>query len=153
MLVPVKASLVADYEAALTLLQGAMASTSDAEARTVAGGWTVMKATEADGKGNVVYVHLLNPVVAGVDYRPSVWLDRLVKDLPLDVLDKYRDALAGPASLLSLTDVASMAVPPAPAETATAGGATPPGAQSAPVEPAATKPNAPAVKRPGGPRR
>lgn len=153
-LVPVKATLVADYESAITLLQEAFSSASDDELRTVARGWTVMKADEADSKGNVVYLHLLRPVVAGVDYRPSVWLDRLVKELPLEVLDKYRDALAGPASLLSLTDLAAMSEPPAPG-TSEGSGATPASAApSTPRNPSDESTGAassrPVVRRPGG---
>ncbi|MBM3781498.1 MAG: hypothetical protein FJW29_07450 [Acidobacteria bacterium] len=152
-LVPVKASLTADYEAAMTLLQGAFSSNEETEIRAVAAGWRVLRATEADSKGNVVYVHLLQPTVDGVDYRPSVWMDRLVEELPLDVLDRYRDSLAGPASLLSLTGVAAMSEPPA---TASEGGAAP--ATPSPdtgtsgttgATPAMTAP----VKRPGGPGR
>lgn len=153
-LVPVKAALVADYESAMTLLQEGFSSASDDELRTVARGWTVMKADEADSKGNVVYVHLLRPVVAGVDYRPSVWLDRLVKELPLEVLDKYRDALAGPASLLSLTDLAAMSEPPA-SGTPDGSGATPvSAAPSTPTSPSGESTGAassrPVIRRPGG---
>jgi len=82
MLVPVKAPRAADYEAAITQLQRAFAASTDADTRRVAAGWTVMKANEADGKGNVIYVHVLQPTVSGVDYRPSMWMDRLIQDLP-----------------------------------------------------------------------
>jgi len=146
MLVPVKAPRVADYEAAITQLQRAFASSTDADTRRVAAGWTVMKANEADGKGNVIYVHVLQPTVSGVDYRPSMWMDRLIQDLPLEVLDKYRDALAGPASLLSLSPLAVMSDMPARPVPAPGDGTGPPDAGAA--VPAA--PPSP-VKRPGGP--
>jgi hypothetical protein len=152
-LVPVKASLTTDYEAAMTLLQGAFSSSTDAEVRTVASSWTVMKATEADSKGNVVYVHLLTPVVEGVDYRPSVWMDRLVKDLPLDELDKYRDALAGPASLLSLSGVAVMSEPPVSSGAEGSGPAKTPAEQGRPKDDGPASSAAPVVRRPGGLRR
>jgi len=150
LLVPVKASLTADYEAALTLLQGAFASSDDEQTRQVAAGWKMMKAQEADSKGNVVYLHMLQPAMAGIDYRPSMWMDRLVQDLPVDVLDKYRDALAGPASLLSLTDVATMSEAPAPVPKTGAGAEVPTGVQgSGPAT--GTPPTAgPPNKRPGG---
>lgn len=152
-LVPVKAALATDYEAALTLLQGAFSSSQEAEVRAVATGWKVLKATEADSKGSLIYVHLLQPTVDGVDYRPSVWMDRLVKDLPLEVLDKYRDSLAGPASLLSLSGVATMSEAPVPPSD---GGAAPTKAPGGPV-PAGTTgaatPPPPPARRPGGPGR
>lgn len=150
LLVPVKASLAADYEAALTLLQGAFASSDDQQARQVAAGWKVMKAQEADSKGNVVYLHMLQPAMAGIDYRPSMWMDRLVQDLPSDVLDKYRDALAGPASLLSLTDVAIMSEAPAPAPKTDAVPDAPSGVQGTRPGPGTPPPTGAPVKRPGG---
>ncbi len=150
LLVPVKASLATDYEAAITLLQGAFASSDDEQARQVAAGWKVMKALEADSKGNLVYLHLLQPAIAGVDYRPSMWMDRLVQDLPVDVLDKYRDALAGPASLLSLADVAIMSEAPAPAPKTEAVPDAPTGVQGTRPEPGTPPPTGAQVKRPGG---
>ncbi len=150
LLVPVKAALAADYEAALTLLQGAFASSDDQQARQVAAGWKVMKAQEADSKGNVVYLHMLQPAMAGIDYRPSMWMDRLVQDLPIDMLDKYRDALAGPASLLSLTDVAIMSEAPAPAPKTDAVPDAPSGVQGTRPGPGTPPPTGAPVKRPGG---
>jgi len=150
LLVPVKATLAADYEAAITLLQGAFASSDDEQTRQVAAGWKVMKAQEADSKGNVVYLHMLQPAMAGIDYRPSMWMDRLVQDLPVDVLDKYRDALAGPASLLSLTDVATMSEAPAPAPKTGAGAEAPTGAEGTSPGTGTAPPTGAPIKRPGG---
>ena len=150
LLVPVKASLATDYEAAITLLQAAFASSDDEQARQVAAGWKVMKAQEADSKGNVVYLHMLQPAIAGIDYRPSMWMDRLVQDLPVDVLDKYRDALAGPASLLSLTDVAIMSEAPAPAPKTDAASDAPTGVQGTRPGPGTPPSTGAPVKRPGG---
>ncbi|MDH4063038.1 MAG: hypothetical protein OEW19_01460 [Acidobacteriota bacterium] len=112
LLAAVKPDKAADYEAALQALQGALASTSDPARRRLAQGWRVYKAAEPDAKGNTLYVHALVPAMPGVDYRPSLLLDDLLTEAPTELLAKYRDALAGPPTRLSLTEVANMAVAP-----------------------------------------
>jgi hypothetical protein len=112
LLVAVKPDRTADYEAALLALQGALSATTDPARRPLAQGWRVFKASEPDAKGNAVYVHALLPTVAGVDYRPSLLIDELLQDAPTDLLAKYKDALAGPPTRLSLTELANMAVAP-----------------------------------------
>lgn len=109
----IKPASVADYEAAITALQRALAGSADAEVRDVARGWRVFKAAEGDAK-TPLYVHWLEPTVAGTDYRPSLWLDRLLEGAPEELLAKYRDAFAAPPTKLSLTEWANMTVAPAP---------------------------------------
>jgi hypothetical protein len=112
LLVAVKADKVADYEAVMLALQTAFAASSDPARRAVAQGWRVFKAAEGDAKGNAIYVHALLPVVAGTDYRPSLWLDQLVEQVPPELLAKYKESLAGAPTRLSLAEVANMAVAP-----------------------------------------
>lgn len=112
LLVSVKPDKAPDYEAAMTALQAALSATTDPTRRPLAQGWRVYKASEPDSKGNVVYVHALLPTVPGADYRPSLLLDELLKDAPADVLAKYKEALAGAPTRLSLTELANMAVAP-----------------------------------------
>jgi len=96
----------------MTALQGALASSTDPVRRSLAQGWRVFKADETDAKGNAVYVHALFPTIAGADYRPSLLLDQLLAEPPTELLAKYKDALAGPPTRLSLTELANMAVAP-----------------------------------------
>jgi predicted TPR repeat methyltransferase len=112
LLVAVKADKTADYEAAIATLQGALAASTDPARRSLAQGWRVFKAGETDAKGNAVYVHALFPTVTGADYRPSLLLDELLAEPPTELLAKYKDALAGPPTRLSLTEFAHMAVSP-----------------------------------------
>jgi hypothetical protein len=112
LLVTVKAEKTADYEAVMQALQAAFATATDPERRAVAQGWRVFRAAENDAKGNVIYVHALLPAVAGADYRPSLWLDQLMEQAPADLLAKYKEALAGPPTRLSLAEVANMAMAP-----------------------------------------
>jgi hypothetical protein len=112
-LVLVKAERTADYEAVLTALKQAIATADDAE-RRIAAGWRVYKAREADAKGNAVYVHWLPAPAGDVDYRPSFVLDRLASTLPDGLLGKYRDAIAGPPTRLSLDAVVDLELKPVP---------------------------------------
>lgn len=112
LLVSVKPDKVADYEAAIAALQEALSATTDVARRALAEGWRVYKASEPDAKGNVVYVHAILPTVPGADYRPSLLLDELLQDAPVELLAKYRDALAAAPTRLSLTELANMAVAP-----------------------------------------
>jgi hypothetical protein len=108
----VKPDKTADYEAAMTALQGALAAASDPAKRSLAQGWRVFKAAETDAKGNALYVHAVFPAVPGADYRPSLLLDQLLAEPPTELLAKYKAALAGPPTRLSLSELAHMAVAP-----------------------------------------
>jgi hypothetical protein len=113
LLVVVKPDKVADYEAAIVALQSALSKSEDPDVRTLAEGWQVYKTAEVDNKANAIYVHLLNPVVPAADYRPSIWLDKLLEGAPPDLLGKYRDAFASPPTKLPLVKFADMTMPPA----------------------------------------
>jgi hypothetical protein len=113
-LVSIKPSATADYEAIIRALQGALAKDTDAARKAATTGWHVFKAGSLDPKGNALYVHVMLPAVAGFDYRPSLLVDTLVKDLAPELLTKYQDAFAGPPSKLDLTQLAHMAVAPLP---------------------------------------
>jgi hypothetical protein len=101
----VKPGSATDYELAIVALKEALAKAEDPETQKLATGWRIYKAAEADAKSSVIYVHLLDPVVAGVDYRPSLWLDKLLAGAPAELLTKYRDAFAVPPTKLSLTEI------------------------------------------------
>jgi len=54
------------------------------------------------------------PTVTGFDYRPSLLLDELIKELAPDLLGKYQDAFAMPPSKLNLNELANMSIAPLP---------------------------------------
>lgn len=114
LLVIVKPTATADYELAIRTLQQAMSATADPQRSAAAKGWRVFKASELDAKGNAIYVHAMLPAVSGFDYRPSLLLDEMVKDLEADLLTKYSDAFGGPPTKLNLAEFANMAIAPAP---------------------------------------
>ena len=111
-LVAIKPTATADYELVIQTLQAALSSDADASRQAATKGWRVFKASAADAKGNALYIHLMLPAVPAFDYRPSLLVDALVKDLAPELLSKYQDAFAGPPSKLDLTEIANMAVAP-----------------------------------------
>ena len=111
-LVTIKPTMVDAYELVIHTLQGALATDADEARRAAARGWRVFKASESDAKGNIVYVHVFLPAVPGFDYRPSLLIDTLVKDLAPDLLTKYSEAIAGAPSKLNLTELANMSLAP-----------------------------------------
>jgi hypothetical protein len=112
LLVAIKPAAVADYELAIRTLQEALSKDKDPIRVQAAKGWRVFKAGEADAKGNQLYVHVLMPTVTGFDYRPSLLLDELIKDLAPELLSRYQDAFAMPPTKLNLTEFANMSVAP-----------------------------------------
>lgn len=112
LLVTIKPTALADYELVIRTLQEALSKDTDSQRAQAAKGWRVFKAAETDAKGNIVFIHAMMPALADFDYRPSLLLDALVKDLAPDLLTKYQDAFAAPPTKLSLTEFAHMSVAP-----------------------------------------
>lgn len=111
-LVAVKPTATADYELVIRTLQAALAADQDPARKAATKGWRVFKAATANANGNALYIHLMHPAVPAFDYRPSLLVDALVKDLAPDMLSKYTDAFAAPPTKLDLTELANMAVAP-----------------------------------------
>jgi hypothetical protein len=110
LLVTIKPTSLADYELTIRTLQEALAKDKDPKRVEAAKGWTVFRATENDAKGNHVFVHVMLPAVVNFDYRPSLLIDELVKELAADLLTRYQDSFAAPPTKLSLTEFAAMSV-------------------------------------------
>lgn len=114
LLVSIKPAAIADYEQVIRALQAALAKDTDKTRVAAAKGWRVYKAAENDSKGNALYIHLMLPAVTGFDYRPSLLLDELVKEIAPELLPKYQDAFATPPSKLNLSELANMSIAPLP---------------------------------------
>jgi hypothetical protein len=117
LLVAIKPTGVADYELVIRSLQEALSKATDPLQASAAKGWHVFKSTETDAKGNQLYVHVMLPTVTGFDYRPSLLVDELLKDLAPELLFRYQDAFAMPPTKLNLTEFANMGVAPLPPST------------------------------------
>jgi len=116
LLVAVKPAATADYEAVVQAMQDALSKDTDPMRSAAARGWFVYKAKETDAKGNALYIHVMSPTVTGFDYRMSLLLDSLVKELPPELLSKYQETFAAPPTMLNLNEVAHMSVAPLPAK-------------------------------------
>lgn len=114
MLVLVKPQAVADYELVIHTLQEALAKDTNETRVAAAKGWRVFKATENDAKGNAIYIHVMTPTVPGFDYRASLLLDELIKDLAPEMLVRYQESFAVPPTRLNLNELANMSVAPLP---------------------------------------
>lgn len=112
LLVTIKPAAVADYELTIRTLQEALAKDTDPARMAAAKGWRVFRAAETDAKANAVFVHVMLPAVVNFDYRPSLLIDELVKELAPDLLARYQEAFAAPPTKLSLTEFAQMSVAP-----------------------------------------
>lgn len=112
LLVAVKQAATADYEAVVLAMQDALSKDKDPTRSAAARGWFVYKAKETDAKGNALYIHVMSPTVTGFDYRMSLLLDALVKELPPELLSKYQETFAAPPTMLNLNEVAHMSVAP-----------------------------------------
>jgi len=117
LLVAIKPTAVADYELVISTLQEMLAKDTDPIRSAAAQGWRVWKASEADAKNNVLYVHVMMPATPNFDYRPSLLLDELVDDLAPELLSRYQEAFAMPPSKLNLIEFAKMSVAPLQPET------------------------------------
>lgn len=122
LLVAIKPAAVGDYETVIQTVQEALAKDTDPDRVAAAKGWHVFKAAENDAKGNALYIHLMQPTVKGFDYRLSLLLDELVKDLAPEMLVRYQDAFAVPSTRLNLVEFANMSMAPVPAPEKKPGG-------------------------------
>jgi hypothetical protein len=66
--VAIKPDKTADFEAVMNTLKAALLKSEKPETKAMAAGWKLMRGGK-DGKGNVVYTHVIYPVVKGGDYR------------------------------------------------------------------------------------
>jgi hypothetical protein len=122
--VSVKPDKTADYEAVIRALQDALSKATSDRFRALAQSWRVFKAADVDAKANAVYIHIIHPVVAGADYRPSLVLDEILAGASAEMLAKYRDAIAIGPTKLGMKEFAHMAIPP-PANTSPVGPVVP----------------------------
>ncbi|HXG88679.1 MAG TPA: hypothetical protein VNJ02_10115 [Vicinamibacterales bacterium] len=117
LLVAVKPAAVADFEAVIVALQEVFSKAEDEETRAIAKSWRVYKAADGDVKTAALYVYLLQPPLPTADYRPSLWLDKLMAGAPAELLAKYRDSFAAPPAKLGLVEFANMSIAPVPKPT------------------------------------
>ena len=65
--VAIKPDKTADFERILTRLRDGLTKSENQERRKQAAGWRLVRVDKALPDGNVIYVHLIDPVVPGAD--------------------------------------------------------------------------------------
>ena len=66
--VAIRPDKTADFEQVLSKLREALGKSEKPEAKQQAAGWKVVKGTKPLPDGNIVYTHVIHPVVPGADY-------------------------------------------------------------------------------------
>ena len=117
--VAIKPDKTADFERVMSRLREALMNSEQPQRRDQARGWRVMRVAKPLPDGNIAYVHVLNPVVAGADYTIMQVLYDELPDERQDLYELYRGAFAKNLAL-GLGDIAvDMAVSsPPPSQTA-----------------------------------
>jgi hypothetical protein len=108
----VRPDRVVDFEIVIAYLQAALEKSTDARVREQAAGWRVFKATEPGPNSTVLYVFLIDTTVVGADYGLGRILSDAYPDRIQDIWKLYTGALAGGGSLLNLTPVQPVPLPP-----------------------------------------
>jgi hypothetical protein len=97
-----------EFEKVLTKLRDGLLQSEKPERKQQAAGWKVMRISKPLPDGNIVYVHIINPVVRGADY--SV-MQTLYDEFPEErqaLYELYRGAFAQNLSLATGTVVLDM---------------------------------------------
>jgi len=91
--IAIKPDKTADFEQVMTRVKEALAKSERAEAKQQAAGWKVMKGIKLPD-GNIIYTHVIHPVVPDADYTLMTLIYEVFKDPAeqLKIYNLYRDA-------------------------------------------------------------
>ena len=94
--VAIKPDKTADFEQIMKDLGAALMKSDKPERKQQAAGWKVVKSATPLKDGNIVYMHVINPVVKGADYTILTLLYEGNTDPAAQraIFEKYRDAFA-----------------------------------------------------------
>jgi hypothetical protein len=109
--VAIKPDRTADFEKVLMRLRDALQKSDNPQRKQQAVGWRVMKMEKPLPDGNIAYVHLIRPVVAGADYTI---LKTLYDEFPSEgqqLYELYRGAFAQNLAAASGSVVLDMSKP------------------------------------------
>ena len=93
--VAIKPDKTADFEQVIAKLKEALAQSERPEAKQQAAGWKVMRGIKMPD-GNIIYSHVIHPVVPNADYTIMALIYEVVKDPAeqLKIFELYRDSFA-----------------------------------------------------------
>ena len=118
--VAIRPDKAADFERVMSRMRDALLASPDPKRREQATGWKVMRLGKPLPDGNIVYVHVINPVVPGVDYAVMQTLYEAFPDERQTLYELYRAAFVQNLSLATGHIVLDLSKPAAPASVATA---------------------------------
>jgi hypothetical protein len=110
--VAIKPDRTQDFESIMTKLRDALRKSEKAERQQQAAGWKLLKVEKPMPDGNIVYVHVINPVVRGADYTILRILYDEFPDERQALYEQYRSAFVKSLSLASGAIVLDLAQAP-----------------------------------------
>lgn len=94
-----------DFERVMTRIGEALASSEDEERRELLSGWRLYRAREPGPDGEVLYVWLIDPAVAGADYAVPELLGAALPDESQALFDAFSAAFGSGQALINLEPV------------------------------------------------
>lgn len=93
--VAIRPDKTADFEEVIAKLKEALAKSERPEAKQQAAGWKLMKGIKLPD-GNIIYTHVIHPVVADADYTVMQVIYEVFKDPAeqLAIFERYKGAFA-----------------------------------------------------------
>ena len=108
----IKSGSGADFERVMSRLGAALASSEDEQQRQLASGWRVYRAQEPGPDGEVLYVWLIDPALAGADYAVPELLGAALPDESQALFDAFSEAFGSGQALINLEPVSIGPAPP-----------------------------------------
>ncbi len=108
----IKSDSGADFERVMSRLGEALASSEDEQHRELASGWRIFRAREPGPDGEVLYVWLIDPVLAGADYAVPELLGAALPDESQALFDAFSEAFGSGQALINLEPVNIGPAPP-----------------------------------------
>jgi len=111
--VAIKPDKTADFEQIMADVRTALMKSEKPERQQQAAGWKVVKGTMPMKDGNIVYMHLIDPVVRDADYTILAILYEANPDPAVQraIFEKYRDAFAASLGGGAFTTAVDLSMP------------------------------------------
>ena len=94
-----------DFERVMTSLGAALAGSEDEALRELLAGWRLYRAQEPGPEGEVLYVWLIDPAVAGADYAVPELLGEALPHEAQALFDAFSEAFGSGQALINLEPV------------------------------------------------
>ena len=111
--VAIKPDKTADFEQIMRDVGAALMKSEKPESKAQAAGWKVVKSATPMKDGNIVYMHMIDPVVKGADYTILTILYEANPDPATQraIFEKYRDAFAAALGGGAFTTAVDLSTP------------------------------------------